>query len=234
MATKLFHVYGNKMSISIPLHKVIRTLLNGEVTEYKEDFSPNPNYPTVVKLYKSDAISYSYEPTVSGNIINFSDDGSIRIGDYNIEVTCRDENAESCRFMAKDAVSIVDATKDAHIEEGIEFDANTYTLDGAVFPSYGVGGRVIWDIGRIESPDFSGHTWGEMQELVTNDAIAFILRSNTSGTECYHYISNRIQQGGATLLEVSFMAINGNSITMYTLTNSGGRIGYSIRSITLG
>lgn len=127
------HVYGNVLRIAIPLQQTIRTLVDGEEHEETSDFYPNPNFPTNVVLRGSGTIRYEYTATVVGNVATIEDKGDIRIGTYQVEVLCHDENGEPVRYMVRQIIKIVDATIDASIETGIEFNVETYTLNGTVF-----------------------------------------------------------------------------------------------------
>lgn len=131
--TQIKHVYGNVLRIAIPLQQTIRTLVDGEEREETSDFYPNPNFPTNVVLRGSGTIRYEYTATVVGNVATIEDKGDIRIGTYQVEVLCHDENGEPVRYMVRQIIKIVDATIDAGIEAGIEFNVETYTLDGTVF-----------------------------------------------------------------------------------------------------
>lgn len=131
--TQIKHVYGNVLRIAIPLQQTTRTLVNGQETEVTSDFYPNPNFPTKVVLRGSGTIRYEYTATVVGNVATIEDKGDIRIGTYQVEVLCNDENGEPVRYMVRQIIKIVDATIDAGIEAGIEFNVETYTLDGTVF-----------------------------------------------------------------------------------------------------
>ena len=131
--TKIRHVYGNVMKVAIPLTVRIRTLSDGKETESESDFFPNPDYPVKVVLVGIGFIRYEYDAQLDGNIATIKTNADIRLGTYHVEVLAHDENAEPVRFKAKSVIEIVDATSDAGIEAGVEFNAETYTLDGAVF-----------------------------------------------------------------------------------------------------
>lgn len=131
--TRIKHVYGNVLKVAIPLTVRIRTLVEGVETETEEDFYPNPQYQTVIDLYKGGGLHETFIASVDGNVASFEDDGKTPVGVYQVEVTCRDAQAQPVRYMVRAIIEIVDATIDAGIEAGIEFNAETYTLEGAVF-----------------------------------------------------------------------------------------------------
>lgn len=139
MAVKIKHVKGNVLRLHIPLTVKIKRLVNEEITEEEQDFIPSPYYPTFINLKKDVGLTQSFKATVDGNVVSMEDKGTLSVGEYQVEVKCNDDLGYPYRYMVKAVVEIVDATIDAGIEAGIEFDSEDYTLDGAVFISYGGG-----------------------------------------------------------------------------------------------
>lgn len=133
MSVRIKHVYGNTLKVAIPLTMKIRELIDGHEVEREEDFYPNPSFPVIIDLKKGGCLHSKYEATVVGNVATFVDYGKIPIGLYNVEVICRDENEEQCRYKVSAVIEIVDNTIDADIEEGVEFNSETYTLEGTVY-----------------------------------------------------------------------------------------------------
>lgn len=133
---KIKHVKGNVLRLEIPLTIKRKELVDGRVEEHVEDFYPCSDYPTYINFKKS--LTIPFEASVQDNIARMQDDGTLNVGTYQIEVMCCDEAGNPYRYMVRDIIEVVDATADADIEEGVEFNAETYTLEGAVFISYGV------------------------------------------------------------------------------------------------
>ena len=125
-------VQGNVLQVGIPLTLHVVSIQNGVKSETSEDFIPNSSYPVVVLLSKGTS-KYPYTPSVVGNVVSFEDDGTLPVGVYQVEVLCRNAAGKPCRYMARGKVVIVDATIDAGLSPGIEFDAQSYTLEGGVF-----------------------------------------------------------------------------------------------------
>ena len=125
-------VMGNVLRLNIPLQVKIRNTEQGEPTEKTEDFYPSLNYPTIVKL-TSDYKTVNLDAEVEGNVVKVEDKGTLKTGCYQIEVICKDDNANPYRFAAPCVIHVVNYTKDADIEAGIEFNSETYTLEGAYF-----------------------------------------------------------------------------------------------------
>lgn len=129
---KIRTVQGNVLRLMIPLQVKYMNTVDGETVERTEDFYPSPEYPVRVRLIGT------YRPvvldaSVEGNVVKAVDNGTLAVGSYNVEVTCQDDDGHPCRFAAPCVVSVVRYTKDADIEPGTEFDAETHTLEGACF-----------------------------------------------------------------------------------------------------
>lgn len=134
---KIKHVYGNVLKLDIPLTVKIVTLIDGHTTEREEPFYPDPTKPVVVEFANKYSITKTYNASVSENVVHIEDMGEVSVGLYRVTVKCFDELGNPYRYMARDVIDIVDATADAGIEAGVEFESETYTLEGAVFISYG-------------------------------------------------------------------------------------------------
>jgi len=135
---KIKHVYGNVLRLDIPLTIKIVTSEGGHAQETEEPFYPDTSKPVLVELANQYNITkYTYDATMTENVAHIEDYGGIKIGLYKVTVKCYDGQEQPYRYMARDIIEIVDATADAGIEAGIEFNSETYTLEGAVFVSYG-------------------------------------------------------------------------------------------------
>ena len=130
---KIKHVYGNVLKLDIPLTIKIRTIEDGAPSEREEPFYPDATKGCIVELANNYNRKIEYEATINDNIAHIEDSGKISIGQYKLTVKCYDADGNPYRYMVRDIVEICDATADAGIEAGVEFDAETYTLDGAVF-----------------------------------------------------------------------------------------------------
>lgn len=129
---KIRTVQGNVLRLMIPLQVKYMNTVDGETVERTEDFYPSPEYPVRVRLIGT------YRPvvldaSVEGNVVTAVDNGTLAVGSYNVEVKCQDDDGHPFRFAAPCVVSVVRYTKDADIEPGTEFDAETHTLEGACF-----------------------------------------------------------------------------------------------------
>ena len=126
------HVKGNLLRLAIPLTIITKTTDGGQETSITEDFIPNINYPITVRLGGS-YLSYSFDATMDGNIAIMEDNGTLPKGVYQVEVLCKDDNGNNCRFMQRSVIDVVDATIEAGIVIGTEFEVETHYIDAAVF-----------------------------------------------------------------------------------------------------
>ena len=133
------HVQGNVLSLAIKLQTETVTVDNGHVTKTYTDFVPNPNFPVTV-LLASGLFSKKLTATMDGNVAHITDNGTLHIGKYSIEILCRDSYCNRMRFKKDAVVRVYDLTREADIPEGIEFSSETHWLTGAVFIAYGGSG----------------------------------------------------------------------------------------------
>lgn len=92
-----------------------------------------------------------------GNIAFVEDKGNIPIGTYSVTVLAKDDNGDPYRFKQNAVLKVVDATKDAGIEAGIEYEATTWYLDAAIFLALkGEDGVGIEDITTESSTQVGG------------------------------------------------------------------------------
>lgn len=131
MATRIKHVKGNVLRLQIPLTIKRVSMDEGSVVEVEEDFFPSPLYPVYIN-FKS-TLKRAFEGMIDGNVVSMRDQGTLNVGTYQIEVLCNDDDGNPYRYMVRDIIEVVDATADAGIVAGVEFDSETYTLEGAVF-----------------------------------------------------------------------------------------------------
>ena len=79
-------------------------------------------------------LKYELDATIRDNYIAVVEDkGTIPVGNYAIVVLCKDDNGDPRRFKQRCVLEVVDVTADAGIEVGIEFEAQEWLLDGAIF-----------------------------------------------------------------------------------------------------
>lgn len=126
------HVQGNYAQIAIPLTKRVRTLMDGVEKTLEEEFIPHPSFPVYVML-SSSIVSYKLKAVMDGNIAIAELSDELKSASYNVTVKCHDGDGRAMRYMARGVLKVVDATADAGIDAGVEFNACTHTLDGAVF-----------------------------------------------------------------------------------------------------
>ena len=140
---KIRHVYGNVLRIAVPLTKRTVEVVDGVITAVDTDFVPSTDYPIAIILDKGNAQLKMLAQLRGNNIAYFEDKGTIPVGVYSITVTCKDSECNPYRFKERAILQVVDVTADAGIEKGIEYDAEEYYLDNAVFFASGKADRGI-------------------------------------------------------------------------------------------
>ena len=116
-------VRGNTLPLAVPLRT--KTAVNGQwVTE---DYIPPAGseiHAFLVGKYKR----YEYEFTLVDNVVKFTDDGTLPIGNYGVEVTVKEPTDFNRRTFKCQQVKIVNSTD----ELGILPDGEVI-LDAAIF-----------------------------------------------------------------------------------------------------
>lgn len=131
--TRIKHVFGNVLKLAIPLTLRTVTLEGGIVEVTDTNYTPSNHYPVVVQFVNG-PLKYELDATIRDNYIAVVEDkGTIPVGNYAIVVLCKDDNGDPRRFKQRCVLEVVDVTADAGIEVGIEFEAQEWLLDGAIF-----------------------------------------------------------------------------------------------------
>lgn len=152
---KIRHVFGNVLRIAAPLTLRSVEVVNGVVTASDSDFIPSSNYP-ISFLFDKGATQVKLLAQVrGGNIAYIEDMGTIPIGTYSITILCKDDYGNPYRFKEKAVLQVVDTTKEAGIEKGIEYEVTEHILNSAIFFASGVAER---GIDHITTTDDNGVT----------------------------------------------------------------------------
>lgn len=150
-------VFGNTASFEIPLTLRRLTNVNGVRQIIDADFIPNAAYP-IELVFSCGAKSYKYNVSMRGHVACVELDGSLPVGSYSMTILCRDANGKPLRFKERGVVNIVDVTRDAGIDPGIEFQIETRHLEAAVnvVEANGQDGRGILKTEYKESDEDGG------------------------------------------------------------------------------
>lgn len=140
---KIRHVYGNVLRIAVPLTMRTVEVVDGVVSVTDTDFTPSTDYPISI-IFDKGAAKAKYIATLRGDHIAYIEDkGTLEVGTYSITVTCKDSDGNPYRFKERAVLQVVDATADAGIEKGIEYEVKEHYLDSAVFFASGAADRGI-------------------------------------------------------------------------------------------
>ena len=129
---RIKHVYGNVLRMAIPL--TLRTLVKDgdEMIVNDTDFIPSSDHLVRVVLSKGKT-NYPITATMDGNVAIIEDKGKIPEGTYDISVECYDDLGNPYRFKQNAVLYVTDTTAEAGIDEEIEYEAQTWYLNAAVF-----------------------------------------------------------------------------------------------------
>ena len=140
---KIRHVYGNVLRIAVPLTMRTVEVVDGVVSVTDTDFTPSTDYPISI-IFDKGAAKAKYIATLRGDHIAYIEDkGTLEVGTYSITVLCKDSDGNPYRFKERAVLQVVDATADAGIEKGIEYEVKEHYLDSAVFFASGAADRGI-------------------------------------------------------------------------------------------
>lgn len=140
METSIKHVYGNVLKIAIPLTLRTITLENGQAVATNTAFTPSSNFPVVV-AFSGDGKTHRFAASMrEGGVAYIEDKGTIPVGVYAITVLCKDDSGNPYRFKQQCVLEVVDFTAEAGIDSGIEFGAEVWYLNPAIFLVLGGGG----------------------------------------------------------------------------------------------
>ena len=129
---RIKHVYGNVLRMAIPL--TLRTLVKDgdEMIVNDTDFIPSSDHLVRVAFSKGKT-NYPIIATMDGNVAIIEDKGKIPVGTYDISVECYDDLGNPYRFKQNAVLYVTDTTAEAGIDEEIEYEAQTWYLNAAVF-----------------------------------------------------------------------------------------------------
>lgn len=149
--TSLKWVRGNTLDLTVPL-QVVTVDENGVKT--KADYTPPQG--SEIRVYLVGRLgSREYEPCVSGNMVSFTDNGSLALGTYGLEITIKEPAARNLRAFKCCAIQIVNSSD----ELGEMYDGRVmldpelfFRGDGAVGSVNGKTGHVMLtaeDVGAL-------------------------------------------------------------------------------------
>ena len=141
---KIKHVRGNTLSLAIPLQDKIWRIVEGEKTAEITDFVPLET-DVVEVVIKSAYKSVTLPATVTENVVSVVDAGTLPTGCYGVEIMVRRASGDVRRYYNSCEIHVVEQTSEAGIEDGVEFNVETYELEAAVFEMMrGYSAYEIW------------------------------------------------------------------------------------------
>ena len=120
-------VRGNTTHLSIPLQKLV---IEG-TSKVVVDYFPEPT--DVVKVRMVGGLPYTFEPTVSENVLTITI-VDLPAATYGVEVLIGKQDGTKLRSYRKGGIKVVESTDEAlDIPAGTEFDIDAVQLDAGVF-----------------------------------------------------------------------------------------------------
>lgn len=124
---KIFWIRGNTQSLIIPLEQEVMTQA-GEIVA--EPYYPDEN--ATVTVYLVGSTRHAYVPTIDGNLLTITDNGSILRGCYGLEVVVENRDGSRLRSFWDDQV-VVTRRNDSVLKEWDEFKKRDIEARAALF-----------------------------------------------------------------------------------------------------
>lgn len=141
---KIKHVMGNTLSLAIPLQDKVWRIIDGEKTAQVSDFVPLDTDTVSVNIRNNDKI-FTLPATVTENVVSVVDNGTISKGCYGVEIIVQRASGDVRRYYNSCEIHVVEQTREAGIEDGVEFEVETHNLEAAVFEMMrGYSAYEIW------------------------------------------------------------------------------------------
>ena len=141
---KIKHVMGNTLSLAIPLQDKVWRIIDGEKTAQVSDFVPLDTDTVSVNIRNDNKI-FTLPATVVENVVSVVDNGTISKGCYGVEIMVQRASGDVRRYYNSCEIHVVEQTREAGIEDGVEFEVETYELEAAVFEMMrGYSAYEIW------------------------------------------------------------------------------------------
>lgn len=230
----LSFVRGNTGYLSIRLTIKEDVLRCGRCASSVTDFIPNNAFPVTVNLFLGTK-RWQYVAAVEGSIASVTLPGTLPRGLYHIEVLCKDEDGEDYRYMKRGALQVVEATAEASIPAGVEFDARCRYLTAEFFP--GGGARREVDPIFTASPaygitsqdidrwDHKQDTIGDITEIRRGAQLGSTAYQMPDGKIPFSDLSQEVQNALAASdsLVILSVAFSGNTISFYGYSHNYGQ-----------
>ena len=116
-------VKGNTMPVAVPLQT--KTAVDGKWVI--EDYTPPAGSEINVNIVAGQR-RYKYDFTLDGNVVRFTDDGHLPVGDYGVEITVKEPDDFNRRTFKCAQIRVYDCTDDVGMLPNGEM-----LLDAAIF-----------------------------------------------------------------------------------------------------
>ena len=201
---KIPWVAGNTLNLAIPLQLITKN----EGQEVKEDYYP----PEGSEVHASVNNSYKrrkYPCTVSGNIVSFTDDGSLPVGKYGVEITVKEPNGQNRRYFECNDIEIYECTGSLNA-----MPDGQVLLDAAIF----IQGQKGDKGDAFTYDDFTPEEIAELQRPATEAASAANEAAENANNKATEAERVNAELSGTTLTVTNR---NGESVSVDTKGDKG-------------
>lgn len=115
MAKKIKWVYGNTLPLVVTLQEVIKT----ESGTTKEDYIP-PTGSEIEVWAIGEFRKKQFDYTIDGNVVMFTDDGTLGVGKYGVRITVREPESRNLRSFKCDEIEIVNCSDELELGEFVQ------------------------------------------------------------------------------------------------------------------
>ena len=119
-------IQGNTLPLAVELKEVVKTQTGTTTEDYIPPVGSEIEVCAIGK-YKKKQFAY----TIDGNVLQFTDDGTLSVGTYGISITVLEPESRRLRSFKCDELQIVKCTQDLDLGEFIQDGA--VTLDAMPF-----------------------------------------------------------------------------------------------------
>lgn len=143
---RIRQVKGNSFTLAILLQEQQRVIgTSGDYTTTK-NYVPEEGDVVTIVLKSECGNTVTLETTVAGNCVTAEVGGDVAVGCYGVEIVVTKADGKQRRFYESTLVEIVNETRDAGIDDGVEFGVDSYLLQALMIAGLkGEKGEVEFD-----------------------------------------------------------------------------------------
>lgn len=143
---RIRQVKGNNFTLAILLQEQQRVIgVNGDYTT-TSNYVPDEGDVVTLVLKSECGNTVELETTVANNCVTAEVGGDVPVGCYGVEIVVTKADGKQRRFYESTLIEIVNETRDAGIDDGVEFGVDSYLLQALMIAGLkGEKGEVEFD-----------------------------------------------------------------------------------------